>query len=94
MEIKGGLFQVYATMPQNCQDFWFWRKFPHKGSIHFCGTSSTYKNAKVLEKMVFNEQRLMENETRYMLLKFLRVSQKLLSIPRSSPHAMVMFPYW
>ena len=51
------------------------------------------KNAKVLEKMVITTPRDMQNERRILLLKFLKVAQKLLSFPRSSPHAMIMFPY-
>ncbi|XP_050290561.1 F-box protein At5g03100-like [Quercus robur] len=51
------------------------------------------KNAKVLEKMVITEALPMQNPTRNMLLKFLRVAQKLLSFPRSFPHAVVMFQY-
>ncbi|KAL0012676.1 hypothetical protein SO802_007784 [Lithocarpus litseifolius] len=51
------------------------------------------KSAKVLEKMVITEALPMQNPTHDMLLKFLRVAQKLLGFPRSSPHAVVMFPY-
>ena len=51
------------------------------------------KNAKVLEKMVITEPWVMQNGIHNMQLKFLQVSQKLLSFPRSSPHAVVMFPF-
>nr|POE84598.1 putative f-box/lrr-repeat protein [Quercus suber] len=51
------------------------------------------KNAKVLEKMVITTPRDMQNERRILLLEFLKVAQKLLSFPRSSPHAVIMFPY-
>ncbi|XP_075666006.1 F-box protein At5g03100-like [Castanea sativa] len=51
------------------------------------------KNAKVLEKMVITTSRDMQNEKRIMLPEFLQVTQQLLSFPRSSPHAVVLFPY-
>ena len=51
------------------------------------------KNAKVLEKMVVTKPLVMQNQTRKMLRKFLQVAQKLLSFSRSSPRAVVMFPY-
>ncbi|XP_075667873.1 putative F-box protein At1g49610 [Castanea sativa] len=51
------------------------------------------KNAKVLEKMVIIEPQSRQNPTRNMLRKSLQVAQKLLSFPRSSPNAVVMFPY-
>ncbi|GMY37229.1 putative F-box protein At1g49610 [Fagus crenata] len=51
------------------------------------------ENAKVLEKMVFCEPRVKQNQTFNMLQEFLQVAQKLLSFPRSSPSAVVMFPY-
>ncbi|KAF3949852.1 hypothetical protein CMV_024325 [Castanea mollissima] len=51
------------------------------------------KNAKVLEKMVITGAVSMQNPSHNMLLKFLRVAQKLLSFPRSSPCAVVMFPF-
>ncbi|XP_030961636.1 F-box protein At5g03100-like [Quercus lobata] len=50
-------------------------------------------NAKVLEKMVITNVVPMRNPTPNMLLKSLRVALMLLSFPRSSPHAVVMFPY-
>jgi len=51
------------------------------------------KNAKVQEKMVITTSRDMQNERRILLLEFLKVAQKFLSFPRSSPHAVIMFPY-
>ncbi|KAK7836399.1 hypothetical protein CFP56_022552 [Quercus suber] len=51
------------------------------------------KNAKVLEKMVITEPQVMQNETHNILLKFLQVPQKLLSFPKASPHAVVVFPF-
>lgn len=50
------------------------------------------KNARVLEKMVIAKPQDIQNQ-RHMLHDFLEVAQKLLSIPRSSPHAVIMFPY-
>lgn len=39
------LFQFFAAMSHDCQDFiWFWKKIvPHKGSIHFNGKVSAQK---------------------------------------------------
>ncbi|XP_030963609.1 uncharacterized protein LOC115984736 [Quercus lobata] len=51
------------------------------------------KKAKVLKKMVIIDALPTQNPTPDILLKFLSVAQKLLSFPRSSPHAIVMFPY-
>jgi len=50
------------------------------------------KNANVMEKMIITKPRVMQNQ-RCMLHAFLQVAQKLLSFPRSSPHAVIMFPY-
>ena len=50
------------------------------------------KNAKVLEKMDIIEPRVMQTQTCNVLHECLQVAQKLLSFPRSSPHAVVMFP--
>uniref|UniRef100_A0A7N2LFA9 FBD domain-containing protein n=1 Tax=Quercus lobata TaxID=97700 RepID=A0A7N2LFA9_QUELO len=51
------------------------------------------ENAKVLKKMVITKPWAMQNPTRNMLRESLRVAQKLLSFPRASPNAVVMFPY-
>nr|XP_023873449.1 putative F-box protein At1g49610 isoform X2 [Quercus suber]POE84600.1 putative f-box/lrr-repeat protein [Quercus suber] len=50
-------------------------------------------NAKVLEKMVITNALRMRNPTPNMLLKSLQVALMLLNFPRSSPHAVVTFPY-
>ena len=50
-------------------------------------------NAKVLEKLIITKPRVMQNETLNILLKYLQVLQKLLSLPRSSPQAVVIFPF-
>ncbi|XP_050290564.1 F-box protein At5g03100-like [Quercus robur] len=51
------------------------------------------KNAKVLEKMVITPPRAWQNPTHDMLRGSLQMAQKLLSFPRSSPHAVVIFSY-
>ena len=51
------------------------------------------KNAKVLKKMVITKPWAMQNPTDNMLRESLRVAEKLLSFPRSSPNAVVMFSY-
>ncbi|KAK7832596.1 hypothetical protein CFP56_026279 [Quercus suber] len=70
------------------------------GERFFCTTEAfilvvqfLLKNAKVLEKMVIIASRDMQNQKRLVLPEFLQVTQKLLSFPRSSPHAVVLFPY-
>ncbi|XP_050289060.1 F-box/LRR-repeat protein At5g02910-like isoform X6 [Quercus robur] len=50
-------------------------------------------NANVLEKMVITNALPMRISTSNMPLKSLQVALKLLNFPRSSPHAVVMFPY-
>ncbi|KAK7818310.1 putative f-box/lrr-repeat protein [Quercus suber] len=70
------------------------------GERFFCTTEAfilvvqfLLKNAMVLEKMVIIASRDMQNQKRLVLPEFLQVTQKLLSFPRSSPHAVVLFPY-
>ncbi|KAL0012665.1 hypothetical protein SO802_007773 [Lithocarpus litseifolius] len=72
--------------------FGFGERF-HTKDVFILVVEFLLKNAKVLEKMVFTEPWVMQNGIHNMQLKFLQVSQKLLSFPRSSPHAVVMFPY-
>ena len=51
------------------------------------------RDAKVLEKMVITNALPMRDPKPNMLLKSLRVALMLLNFPRSSPHAVVTFPY-
>ncbi|KAF3970725.1 hypothetical protein CMV_005601 [Castanea mollissima] len=69
------------------------RKSFHIEEVFILVVKFLLKNAKVLEKMVITEPQVMQNETHDMLLKYLQVSQKLLSFPRASPRAVVMFPF-
>ena len=92
MEIKGDLFQVFVAMPQDCQDFWFWRKLVHIKEVFISVVEFLLKNARVLEKMVIAKPQDIQNQ-RHMLHDFLEVAQELLSIPRSSPHVVIMFQY-
>ena len=92
MEIKGGLFQVFTTTPQECQDLCFGEIF-YRNEVFILVVQFLLKNAKVLEKMVVTKPLVMQNQTRKVLCEFLQVAQKLLSFPRSSPRAVVMFPY-
>ncbi|KAL4628827.1 hypothetical protein ACB092_05G266300 [Castanea dentata] len=72
--------------------FGFGERF-HTKDVFILVVEFLLKNAKVLEKMVITEPWVMQNGIHNMQLKFLQVSQKLLSFPRSSPHAVVMFPF-
>ncbi|KAL4628826.1 hypothetical protein ACB092_05G266200 [Castanea dentata] len=69
------------------------RKSFHIEEVFILVVEFLLKNAKVLEKLVITEPQVMQNETHDMLLKYLQVSQKLLSFPRASPRAVVMFPF-
>ena len=72
--------------------FGFGERF-HTKDVFILVVEFLLKNAKVLEKMVITEPWVMQNGIHNMQLKFLQVSQKLLSFPRISPHAVVMFPF-
>ncbi|XP_075666009.1 putative F-box protein At1g49610 [Castanea sativa] len=50
------------------------------------------RNAEVLEKMDITEPQVWQTQICNLLHECLQVAQKLLSFPRSSPHAVVMFP--
>ena len=68
-------------------------EFFHTNEVFILVVQFLLKNAKVLEKMVITKPRVMQNQTCNMLREFLQVAHKLLSFPRFSPHAGVMFPY-
>jgi len=65
----------------------------HPNDVFILAVQFLLKNAKVLEKMVITKPQVMQNQMRNMLHEFLQVAQKLLSFPRSFPHAVVMLPY-
>ena len=67
--------------------------FLHTKEVFILVVQFSLKKAKVLKKMVIIDALPTQNPTPDILLKFLSVAQKLLSFPRSSPHAIVMFPY-
>ena len=64
----------------------------HTNEVFILVVQFLLKNAKVLEKMDIIEPRVMQTQTCNVLHECLQVAQKLLSFPRSSPHAVVMFP--
>ncbi|KAK7842492.1 putative f-box protein [Quercus suber] len=72
--------------------FGFGASLFHIKEVFFSVVQFLLKNAKVMEKMVITKPQVMQNE-KGMLQVFLQVAQKLLSFPRSSPHAVIMFPY-
>ena len=71
--------------------FGFGESLFHIKEVFFLVVQFLLKNAKVMEKMVITKPWVMQNE-KAMLHVFLQVAQKLLSFPRSSPHAVIMFP--
>ncbi|XP_065618068.1 putative F-box protein At1g49610 [Quercus suber] len=73
--------------------FGFGERLFHRKEEFILVVQFLLQNAKVLEKMVITTPWDMQNERSILLLKFLKVGQKLLSFPRSSPHAVIMFPY-
>ncbi|KAK7832578.1 hypothetical protein CFP56_026284 [Quercus suber] len=66
------------------------RKYFHTMKVFILVVEFLLINAKLLEKMIITEPRVMRNETRNMLLKYLQVFQKLLSLPRTSPQAVAL----
>lgn len=91
---KEAYFKSLLVCLKTIKIFGFEERSLHIKEVFILLVQFLLKNAKVLEKMVISEPRIMQNHTCNMLLlhEFLRVAQKLLSFPRSSPHAMVMFP--
>ena len=71
--------------------FGFEKRLFHIKEVFILVVRFLLKNAKVLEKMVISEPRVMKYQIGDMPYEILQVTQKLLSFPRSSPHAMVMF---
>ena len=72
--------------------FGFEESLVHIKEVFILVVEFLLKNTRVLEKMVIAKPHYIQNQ-RHMLLDFLEVAQKLLSIPRSSPHVVIMFPY-
>ena len=89
---KEGYFKSLLRCLKTVMIFGF-RKCFHTTKVFFIVVEFLLMNANVLEKMIITEPRDMQNETRNMLLKYLQVFQKLLNLPRSSPQALVIFPF-
>ncbi|KAK4587879.1 hypothetical protein RGQ29_019040 [Quercus rubra] len=82
----------YASRVKTVKIFGFEESLVHIKEVFILVVEFLLKNTRVLEKMVIAKPHYIQNQ-RHMLLDFLEVAQKLLSIPRSSPHVVIMFPY-